>query len=208
MSKDRVQENLPENILWTLEHHRQRIACIITIIWWDLCRFDYQVVGFLFFFKERDNAVKMVCSRTPTSSRLWFVPSPGAGGSSFYHLWNHPVYGWDVTTPPPFLFTREVNLLYFDVIKWTCWWGVHPVLWACSLCSAAPEVLSGGPYNHAADWWSLGILLFSLVTGKVRSLLLLSWRTVSFKSVWRVFFFKAILMQQKMKAELIIAESF
>lgn len=44
------------------------------------------------------------------------------------------------------------------------------------LCAgfAAPEVLSGGPYNHAADWWSLGILLFSLVTGKVRSLLLLS----------------------------------
>ncbi|XP_067102832.1 ribosomal protein S6 kinase-related protein [Osmerus mordax] len=30
----------------------------------------------------------------------------------------------------------------------------------------APEVLSGGPYNHAADWWSLGIMLFSLVTGK------------------------------------------
>ncbi|XP_007935748.1 ribosomal protein S6 kinase-related protein [Orycteropus afer afer] len=30
----------------------------------------------------------------------------------------------------------------------------------------APEVLSGGPYNHSADWWSLGILLFSLATGK------------------------------------------
>uniref|UniRef100_A0A8C0VZJ3 Protein kinase domain-containing protein n=1 Tax=Castor canadensis TaxID=51338 RepID=A0A8C0VZJ3_CASCN len=30
----------------------------------------------------------------------------------------------------------------------------------------APEVLSGGPYNHAADWWSLGVLLFSLATGK------------------------------------------
>ncbi|XP_029571136.1 ribosomal protein S6 kinase-related protein-like [Salmo trutta] len=30
----------------------------------------------------------------------------------------------------------------------------------------APEVLSGGPYSHAADWWSLGVLLFSLVTGK------------------------------------------
>ncbi|XP_061576380.1 ribosomal protein S6 kinase-related protein [Cololabis saira] len=29
----------------------------------------------------------------------------------------------------------------------------------------APEVLRAGPYNHAADWWSLGILLFSLVTG-------------------------------------------
>ncbi|MEQ2168188.1 hypothetical protein GOODEAATRI_011714 [Goodea atripinnis] len=31
----------------------------------------------------------------------------------------------------------------------------------------APEVLSGGPYNHAADWWSLGILLFTMATGKV-----------------------------------------
>ncbi|KAJ8267198.1 hypothetical protein GJAV_G00139640 [Gymnothorax javanicus] len=30
----------------------------------------------------------------------------------------------------------------------------------------APEVLGGGPYSHAADWWSLGILLFSLATGK------------------------------------------
>ncbi|KAM6175524.1 ribosomal protein S6 kinase-related protein isoform 2-T2 [Erethizon dorsatum] len=30
----------------------------------------------------------------------------------------------------------------------------------------APEVLSGGPYNHSADWWSLGVLLFSLATGK------------------------------------------
>ncbi|XP_074045156.1 ribosomal protein S6 kinase-related protein isoform X3 [Macrotis lagotis] len=30
----------------------------------------------------------------------------------------------------------------------------------------APEVLSGGPYNHVVDWWSLGILLFALATGK------------------------------------------
>ncbi|XP_028824463.1 ribosomal protein S6 kinase-related protein-like [Denticeps clupeoides] len=30
----------------------------------------------------------------------------------------------------------------------------------------APEVLGGGPYSHAADWWSLGILLFALATGK------------------------------------------
>lgn len=52
---------------------------------------------------------------------------------------------------------------------WMYKYLVHLMLWARSVCSAAPEVLSGGPYNHAADWWSLGILLFSLVNGKVRS---------------------------------------
>uniref|UniRef100_A0A3Q2THZ8 Ribosomal protein S6 kinase related b n=1 Tax=Fundulus heteroclitus TaxID=8078 RepID=A0A3Q2THZ8_FUNHE len=36
----------------------------------------------------------------------------------------------------------------------------------CGTIQYMPEVLSGGPYNHAADWWSLGILLFSLATGK------------------------------------------
>ncbi|XP_066534769.1 ribosomal protein S6 kinase-related protein isoform X2 [Hoplias malabaricus] len=30
----------------------------------------------------------------------------------------------------------------------------------------APEVLCGGPYSHAADWWSLGILLYALAAGK------------------------------------------
>ncbi|XP_059573231.1 ribosomal protein S6 kinase-related protein [Alligator mississippiensis] len=30
----------------------------------------------------------------------------------------------------------------------------------------APEVLSGGPYTHAADWWSLGVVLFALATGQ------------------------------------------
>ncbi|XP_074869956.1 ribosomal protein S6 kinase-related protein isoform X2 [Carettochelys insculpta] len=31
----------------------------------------------------------------------------------------------------------------------------------------APEVLSGGPYSHAADWWSLGVLLFTLAAGQL-----------------------------------------
>lgn len=35
------------------------------------------------------------------------------------------------------------------------------------LIPAAPEVLSGGPYSHAADWWSLGVLLFALASGEV-----------------------------------------
>ncbi|XP_053543341.1 ribosomal protein S6 kinase-related protein isoform X3 [Ictalurus punctatus] len=31
----------------------------------------------------------------------------------------------------------------------------------------APEVLTGGPYSHAADWWSLGILLYTLAAGEL-----------------------------------------
>ncbi|XP_044144217.1 ribosomal protein S6 kinase-related protein [Bufo gargarizans] len=30
----------------------------------------------------------------------------------------------------------------------------------------APEVLSGGPYGHSADWFSLGVLLFALAAGE------------------------------------------
>ncbi|KAM9616062.1 ribosomal protein S6 kinase-related protein isoform 5-T5 [Morphnus guianensis] len=38
--------------------------------------------------------------------------------------------------------------------------GTHPLI------PAAPEVLSGGPYSHTADWWSLGVLLFALASGE------------------------------------------
>lgn len=49
----------------------------------------------------------------------------------------------------------------------SCVWNVCKILMKSG--SSAPEVLSGGPYNHTADWWSLGILLFALATGKVRT---------------------------------------
>lgn len=32
----------------------------------------------------------------------------------------------------------------------------------------APEVLRGEPYSYSADWWSIGILLYEMLTGKVR----------------------------------------
>ncbi len=31
----------------------------------------------------------------------------------------------------------------------------------------APEVLRGEPYSFSADWWSCGILLYEMLTGKV-----------------------------------------
>jgi len=49
----------------------------------------------------------------------------------------------------------------------SCVWNVSKIV--MKSVSSAPEVLSGGPYNHSADWWSLGILLFALATGKVRT---------------------------------------
>jgi len=48
--------------------------------------------------------------------------------------------------------------------------GTHP------LTPAAPEVLSGGPYSHVADWWSLGVLLFALASGEVRITRLGGWQ--------------------------------
>lgn len=38
----------------------------------------------------------MVFSRTPPLGWLWFVPSAGERRKSFHHLWNHPVYGWEI----------------------------------------------------------------------------------------------------------------
>jgi len=34
---------------------------------------------------------------------------------------------------------------------------------------SAPEVLYGSEYKHAADWWTLGILMYALLMGQVRS---------------------------------------
>ena len=37
---------------------------------------------------------------------------------------------------------------------------------------SAPEVLTVYPYDHAADWWSVGILMYTMLLGKVERLLL------------------------------------
>ncbi|XP_009984867.1 PREDICTED: uncharacterized serine/threonine-protein kinase SgK494, partial [Tauraco erythrolophus] len=46
-------------------------------------------------------------------------------------------------------------------------WGERAHTICGTLQYMAPEVLSGGPYSHTADWWSLGVLLFALASGEL-----------------------------------------
>uniref|UniRef100_A0A8D0DNR4 Ribosomal protein S6 kinase related n=1 Tax=Salvator merianae TaxID=96440 RepID=A0A8D0DNR4_SALMN len=45
-------------------------------------------------------------------------------------------------------------------------WGERAYTICGTLQYMAPEVLRGGPYAHASDWWSVGVLLFALADGK------------------------------------------
>ncbi|CAG9102798.1 unnamed protein product [Plutella xylostella] len=37
---------------------------------------------------------------------------------------------------------------------------------ASDVSTGTPEVLSGEPYGHAADWWSLGVLACRMLTNE------------------------------------------
>lgn len=123
---------------------------------------------FIVRFKEelhQSAESQTVCCRPPALGWLWFVPSLGERRQSVHHLWHHPVYGWESIR---FLSHCKPKINIYSISAREASASLMHA-YPFSVCCAAPEVLSGGPYNHAADWWSLGILLFSLVTGKVRS---------------------------------------
>ena len=47
---------------------------------------------------------------------------------------------------------------------------------------SAPEVLATTPYGHTADWWSLGILMYVMLAGRVsivKVILGLEWLTIN-----------------------------
>ncbi|XP_071431104.1 ribosomal protein S6 kinase-related protein isoform X1 [Pithys albifrons albifrons] len=61
--------------------------------------------------------------------------------------------------------TGHLKLTDFGLSRYLQW-GERAHTICGTLQYMAPEVLSGGPYSHAADWWSLGVLLFALASGE------------------------------------------
>lgn len=94
-------------------------------------------------------------SKTQTSLSYCYIQELSRASSGFLLWFVLPVVKETHLWPPDFCFEKKtINCKNIHFIH--SFW-----------IYLAPEVLSGGPYNHAADWWSLGITLLSLVTGKV-----------------------------------------
>ncbi|CAF0765918.1 unnamed protein product [Brachionus calyciflorus] len=59
----------------------------------------------------------------------------------------------------------HIQLIDFGLSKWLKM-GER----TCTICGTiqymAPEILSVEPYDHAVDWWSLGILIYALISGE------------------------------------------
>lgn len=59
----------------------------------------------------------------------------------------------------------HVQLIDFGLARWLSYCGrAHTVCGTMQFM--APEVLGAQPYCHAADWWSLGIMMYTLLVGR------------------------------------------
>ncbi|ELT93961.1 hypothetical protein CAPTEDRAFT_101014, partial [Capitella teleta] len=65
-----------------------------------------------------------------------------------------------------FIFEGHLQVIDFGLAKWLKK-GLRTKTICGTLQYIAPEVLSPKPYGHAADWWSLGILGYTLLVGNV-----------------------------------------
>ncbi|XP_066987915.1 uncharacterized protein S6KL [Macrobrachium rosenbergii] len=59
----------------------------------------------------------------------------------------------------------HIKIIDFGLAKWLSYGGRTGTICG-TLQFMAPEILRGEEYNHSVDWWSLGIIVFSLLTGQ------------------------------------------
>jgi len=99
----------------------------------------------------------------------------------YFHTENHPSKRL-VSNP----FTEKGIKFKFDlnypIRVWAFW--IHDPFWDFSLNKrtlrvcwftycyiltnpTAPEILNGKPYSREVDWWSLGVVMYTLLVGKV-----------------------------------------
>ncbi|XP_045601324.1 uncharacterized protein [Procambarus clarkii] len=59
----------------------------------------------------------------------------------------------------------HIKIIDFGLAKWLSYGGRTTTICG-TLQFMAPEVLRGEEYNHSVDWWSLGIITYSLLAGQ------------------------------------------
>ncbi|KAK4288067.1 hypothetical protein Pmani_038886 [Petrolisthes manimaculis] len=59
----------------------------------------------------------------------------------------------------------HIKIIDFGLAKWLSYGGRTRTICG-TLQFMAPEVLRGEEYTHSVDWWSLGIIVYSLLTGQ------------------------------------------
>ncbi|XP_051891875.1 ribosomal protein S6 kinase-related protein-like isoform X2 [Pristis pectinata] len=110
-------------------------------------------------------------------SRLWTASKPLAEsrvrvfaaelGSAIGFLHDFGVIHRDVKMENVLLTERGHLMLTDFGLSRRLWRGERALTICGTVQYMAPEVLRGSPYNHSADWWSLGVLLYALVAGKL-----------------------------------------
>ena len=128
-----------------------------------------------------------------TESKLFLVQEFIQGGDLFFHIHTFPKFNiqkakfYTVEIILAIEFLHKKNLIYRDLkpenilidkeghIKLTDF-GLSKILdspekKSYTICGTvqylAPEIIKGEGYNNSVDWWSLGILLFEMLTGKL-----------------------------------------
>lgn len=59
----------------------------------------------------------------------------------------------------PLVFSSMIDFVFFNVTMFIRFVGL--------LCCRAPEILMRSGHNRAVDWWSLGALMYDMLTGAV-----------------------------------------